>query len=303
MTQRRTSFAARLMGLALVLTAAPVAFAQDVNPGPLLTTFETETRYELARDELVVSPELSVGELEALADHADWRVRHQAEVTLAYRADPELAGRITTLAPVTTRAGTPALSSPLLSEEMALPLMVDRLVHGGESAALRVSLARAVSADEALLGDTLIGLYSQETDAEVRAALIVGARKHPDAAASLSLLTQGLGDPSARVRAEAAAAAGSHPQGAALGDALIAALRGDVDAAVRGAAARSLGWLRLPAASPALTTALSDPSADVRLTALRALERVDAPAARAAAPRLQADPDPGVARAAKALSQ
>jgi HEAT repeat protein len=204
---------------------------------------------------------------------------------------------------VSTRAGTPALSSPLLSEEMALPLMVDRLVHGAEDRALRVSLARAVSADDALLGDTLLGLYSQETDAEVRAALIVGARKHPDAAASLSLLTQGLADPSALVRAEAAAAAGSHPQGASLGDALIAALRGDKDAAVRGAAARSLGWLRLSTASPALTTALSDPSAEVRLTALRALERVDAAAARAAAPRLQADPDPGVARAAKALSQ
>jgi HEAT repeat protein len=166
-----------------------------------------------------------------------------------------------------------------------------------------VSLARAVSADEALSGDTLIGLYAQEADAEVRAALIVGARKHPDAAASLSLLTQGLADSSALVRAESAAAAGSHPQGASLGDALIAALRGDEAAEVRGSAARSLGWLRLPAASPALTTALSDPSADVRLAALRALERVDANAARAAAPRLQADPDPGVARAAKALSQ
>ena len=42
---------------------------------------------------------------------------------------------------------------------------------------------------------------------------------------------------------------------------------------------------------------------DIDMEALRALERVDAPAARAAAPRLQADPDPGVARAAKALSQ
>jgi hypothetical protein len=231
MTQRRNTFAARLLGLALALAAAssPVAFAQDADPGLLLTTFETETRYELARDELVVSPELSLGALEALADHADWRVRHQAEVTLAYRADPELAGRIATLAPVTTRAGTPALSSPLLSEEMALPLMVDRLVHGGEDRALRVSLARAVSADEALSGDTLIGLYAQEADAEVRAALIVGARKHPDAAASLSLLTQGLADSSALVRAESAAAAGSHPQGASLGDALIAALRGDED--------------------------------------------------------------------------
>ena len=304
MTQRRTSFAARLMGLALVLAAVtPAAFAQDADPGPLLTTFETETRYELARDELVVSPELSVGALEALAQHPDWRVRHQAEVTLAFRADPELAGRIATLAPVSTRAGTPALSSPLLSEEMALPLMVDRLVHGGESSDLRVSLARAVSADEALLGDTLLGLYAVEHDAEVRAALIVGARKHPDADASLRLITQGLGDSSALVRAEAAAAAGVHPQGATLGDALIVALRGDVDASVRGASARSLGWLRLGAASPALSAALSDPSADVRLTALRALERVDAAAARAAAPRLLADPDPGVARAAGTISQ
>jgi HEAT repeat protein len=304
MTQRRTSPAARLLGLALAFTAAaPVAFAQDGGPSQLLTTFETETRYELARDELVVNDALSLGALESLAEHPDWRVRHQAEVTLAYRADPELAGRIATLPPVTTRAGTPALSSPLLGEAMALPLMVDRLVHGGESAAMRVSLARAVSADEALSGDTLIGLYAQETDAEVRAAFLVGARRHPDAAASLSLLTQGLADPSALVRAEAAAAVGSHPQGATLGDALIVALRGDKDASVRGAAARSLGWLRLSAASPALTTALSDPSADVRLTALRALERVDAPAARAAAPRLLADPDPKVAQAAKSLSQ
>ncbi|MEY3211840.1 MAG: hypothetical protein RIT28_2321 [Pseudomonadota bacterium] len=301
MTQRRTPLAARLLGLALAVAAAPAAFAQD--PGPLLTTFETETRYELARDELVVNDTLTLGALESLAEHPDWRVRHQAEVTLAYRADPELAGRIATLPPVTTRAGTPALSSPLLSEEMALPLMVDRLVHGGESAALRVSLARAVSADEALLGDTLLGLYAQETDAEVRAALLVGARKHPDAAATLGLLTQGLADPSARVRAEAAAAVGAHPQGATLGDALIVALRADADAEVRGAAARSLGWLRLSAASPALTSALSDPSADVRLTALRALERVDAAAARAAAPRLVADPDPSVARAARAISQ
>jgi hypothetical protein len=95
MTQRRTPPAARLLGLALAFAAAaPAAFAQDATSGQLLTTFETETRYELARDELVVSPELSLGELESLADHADWRVRHQAEVTLAFRADPALAGRI-----------------------------------------------------------------------------------------------------------------------------------------------------------------------------------------------------------------
>lgn len=304
MTHRRISFAARLLGLALTLAAAaPTAFAQDPAARQLLATFETETRYELARDELVVSPELSLGALEALAEHADWRVRHQAEVILAFRADPALAGRIAALAPVSTRAGTPALSSPLLSEALALPILVDRLVHGGEDPALRVSLARAVSADAALSGDTLVGLYAQELDAEVRAALIVGARKHPDAAASLRLITEGLGDAAVRVRAEAAAAAGAHPQGATLAAPLIAALAGDPDAEVRGAAARSLGWLRLGEARSALTAALKDPSADVRLTALRALERVDAAAAQDAALGLTADPDPGVARAARTISQ
>ncbi|MCK6520753.1 hypothetical protein L6R49_04850, partial [Myxococcota bacterium] len=247
MTHRRTSFVARLAGLAFALAAAaPAASAQDA--AALLTTFQTATQYELARDELVVSPTLSLGELEALTAHADWRVRHQAEVILAFRADPELAGRVAALPPVTTRAGTPALSSPLLSEDLALPILVDRLLHGGESKAMRVSLARAVSADEALSGDTLRGLYAAEAEAEVRAAMLVGARKHPDAAATFELLRQGLSDPSALVRAEAAAAAGVHPQGAQLGDALISALRGDADAGVRGAAARSLGWLRLSAA-------------------------------------------------------
>ena len=72
---------------------------------------------------------------------------------------------------------------------------------------------------------------------------------------------------------------------------------------VRGAAARSLGWLRLGEARSALTAALKDPSADVRLTALRALERVDAAAAQDAALGLTADPDPGVARAARTISQ
>lgn len=302
----------RALGVALLLAVLPMGLGAPAwaggDPVERLRSVQVtraaadyaEDRAELVGDLAMLSPT----ELERLAAHPDWRVRHQAQVVSLWRTDRELARQMEALPPRSTRGGLLVFADPAMDRPGATTLLADRLAHGGESTEVRVALAQAVARDPGSDLGVVMGLFSAEPEGQVRAALISGLRRHPDQAAAVAGLRQGMADPSAAVRAEAAGSAGYREGGEALGPDLIRLLT-DPEAEVRGLAARSLGWLHVDAAFEPLLGLLDDPSGEVRLQALRALERVDAARARTSAEvrGLAGDSDARVARAAQELTR
>jgi HEAT repeat protein len=74
---------------------------------------------------------------------------------------------------------------------------------------------------------------------------------------------------------------------------------------VRRSVVRSLGWLEVKAAYPAIRGLLADSDAGVRQTSLRALEHIDPDQTRTLPElgQLTSDPDPAVARKAAAIQR
>lgn len=235
-------------------------------------------------------------ELELLAADLDWTVRLDASLEQALREDADLTVRRLAIAPRATRAGFLRFPTEIMNVPEAAPVLLHRL-RAEPSAAVRGALADSLARQSGPWSDAVLDLIDVEPEPAVRAILVHSLRFIPPAQAR-ALLAVGLADGDPTVRAESASLVARRPDGADLAPALIPTLA-DTDAAVRGAAARSLGALQIDA-SPSLIPLLADASPEVRLHALRALERID-PVALQALPQvrvLAADGDARVARKA-----
>ena len=140
-------------------------------------------------------------------------------------------------------------------------------------------------------------------DGEARRALVSSLRRVPPAELH-PILTAAFASADPTLRAAASLVSGRRADGQTFAAELLSAAADPVPA-VRVAAARGLGALRLPAGFVALQPNLSHETALVRLSALRALARIDPDRAAVLPelPRLQLDPDPTVAGAATKVAR
>ncbi|MCA9692814.1 MAG: HEAT repeat domain-containing protein [Myxococcales bacterium] len=217
-------------------------------------------------------------------------------------SDAALASAVRALVPQRTRAGQLRLSSPLVNDPRALPILLERLRGEQDlSVETRAALVEALPRTGADFGAAAVGLLQTEEAPAVRAVLAAGLRRatpeHARAGAALALA-----DADPEVREAGARVVGYLDGGEALADALVAALDDDVEG-VRVAAIRSLGALKVTPAFPRLAALLDDGTPSVRLHALRALHRIDAAKAQAlpGVKALARDGDPKVAAAARKL--
>jgi quinoprotein glucose dehydrogenase len=206
-------------------------------------------------------------ELAALLAHADWRVRLEAQYTLAERGTASIAILATQVGPVSDQP------------------------RPGNFASLHAvwALGQIARKDSAAL--TALRPFLQHSDAEVRAQTLktLGDLRDP---ASASAFVTALGDASARVKFFAAEALGKLKHAAAA-PALIEAIRAnsDSDLYLRHALVLGLVGCAAPEQLAALT---SDDSAAVRLAAVLALRRERNPLISA----FLADKDAGIVREA-----
>jgi HEAT repeat protein len=174
--------------------------------------------------------------------------------------------------PRLTRAGMLLFQDPTLEDPGAMPLMLDRLLNGGEAQPVRMALAsvvvRLIEADSIWIATTA-ELIASEADVAVRGELVSALKGAPAELATQSLSTA-LSDASEDIRVRAAFASGWNPS-ADVNVSLVAALN-DAEPAVRGAAAKALGWRKAAESAPRLRAlAQQDGSAEVRAEAARAL--------------------------------
>jgi quinoprotein glucose dehydrogenase len=216
-------------------------------------------------------------ELAKLLGHADWRVRLEAQFTLAERGNAS----IPVLAKVATQVGqVSGLTHPALARRHAVWGLGQ--LAGKHAAAL--APLRTLARDQ---------------DAEVRAQAIKVLGDHRIASADVDLLVAALQDESNRVKFFSAQGLGkmriaaSHPAAKPVAPALLAALRAnnDEDAYLRHAIVFGLTGLK---DIPALTAAITDDSKAVRLGVLLALRRLKSPEVA----RFLADADPAIVREA-----
>jgi len=232
----------------------------------------------------------------------DWRERVQQDIDALQASDPQRLAQLESIQPARTRAGLPRFSTSAIHDPFAASVFLSRLERGTEPAGTRAALAEALPRTGGIYADALADLMGGETDGNVRTALVATGRQAP-ADLAVALLSTGLSDPDPRVRAESARAAAHRKDGGQLTAPLVALLW-DSDAEPRAAAARSLGVLNIATVATELTRLLEDPNADVRLEALRALGQID-PSLVAALPqvaRMASDPDPRIARLARAAA-
>jgi HEAT repeat protein len=208
-------------------------------------------------------------------------------------------GHLSGIQPRKTRSGQLRFTSSDLRGPAAAEVLLEKAQDASLSDEARAAAVEAITRTGANRFEDLIGMLESEASQEVRVSLVAALQRAPKSGA-LAGLRLGLADREARVRAEAARVAGRHPQGAALSAELIAATA-DSNPQSRAAAARSLGILGISEASGALSSALSDVDADVRLESLRALERLGK-TSDIGLTRLAEDSDPRVARVAQRLS-
>lgn len=236
----------------------------------------------------------------AWADGPDWEQRLSESLATGWAEQAETWTRLEAQQPRETRAGHLRFMGPDFNSPDAMPLVLNRLAHGGESEEVRAALADVVGRFSPGWGDALIELLSEEPASSVRAVLVYGLRQvEPEFASpgfALALL-----DSSPEVRAEAARLVARRADGLVVAPSLMERL-GDEDPSVRAAAASSLGVLGSVDAVPAVLPLLEDGSADVRLQALRALGRIDASVLSAVALHaLSVDDDRRISRAAAKL--
>jgi hypothetical protein len=267
----------------------------------LVDLHEATGSYLLQRDALLVEYSFADGELTALSEHDDWRVRQGAELLGVLRSHPALHEEIRTAAPAFDRAGRPRFDLPVMRDPDARPAVVERFLHAGESAPVRAALALSLIG---LRGDwdTLQHhLLAEEEEAEVR-LILVNSMRRAGLSAARAGFAMGLTDIDAQVRAEACRSVGWRTDGELWAKQLLAALD-DEDSEVQAMAARALGWRQVYSAFPLLLPGLDHPSAEVRLHSLRALSRLDEESTRVlpALQELQRDADRRVSRLAQRL--
>jgi len=299
---RLLSVSALLLLAGVLLAPLPAAAADSTLALRVLDLHAAGQSYSLQRDAFTAEPSLLDAELAALAEHSDWRVRHQGEVLLGWRHNSALFAEVAEVSPSFDRRGQPLFNHDVFLDEDARPAVLERLLHGGEEAPVRAALATALIGLRSDWGDVSSALLHDEVMPRVREALVWSMRR-AGAKAAVAGIALGLADEDSGVRAAACRSVGWRSDGADYAAALLGALA-DEHSEVRAMAARSLGWRHVAEAWQPLLPLLDDPSADVRLHSLRALSRVDAAAAArlGSLPSLQRDPDPRVARVAKRLA-
>jgi HEAT repeat protein len=208
------------------------------------------------------------------------------------------------LQPQKTRAGWLRITDPIINTPEAAPILIERLLAGGDSPAVRAALAEAIGRTKADYAQPVSDLITSETDPRVREMLVGTLGHQAQSAAAHPGLNVALHDTDPTVRAAAARTIAARDDGAAFADPLIALVQ-DQDAKVRAAAARSLGVLQIDAAKTSLTALLSDADPEVRLQGLRAIDRIDPSFAASLAPlaTLERDTDQRVQRLATTIRQ
>jgi HEAT repeat protein len=207
---------------------------------------------------------------------------------------PELARQVDAMKPVLNRAGRMFFPGQQWAEPTAQLLIQDRLLTAKDDASFRVALAYALNEDHRLPWSEI-----EVQEEAVRVALIGNYKKDGSAVLRLALT-----DESSLVRGEAARLCGYQQDSAGLGGALLPLLADD-SAGIRRSAVRSLGWLDVKDAYPAIRALLVDADAQVRKASLRALDTID-PVQTRGLPELEQlkkDVDSAVARKATALQR
>lgn len=230
-----------------------------------------------------------------------WQAWVDAEVSRVQTEAPEWFDHVMTVAPKRTRSGFLRLVGPELEDPSAAPVLLHRYLTGGESPEVQAAVVAALVRTDGSYAKVLVDLLPNEPDALVRIGMVSSLRRvpGPDALAAIELA---LADVDPQVRVTAANVAGRHHEGASLAAPLIDAL--DDVPEVQLAASRSLGYLRVPTASPALTGLLTSSDPDLRLASLQAIDRIDPGYAEGLTQLavLVADADPKVARAAQKIA-
>tara|TARA_R110002096_G_scaffold436021_1_gene665159 strand:- start:7447 stop:8280 length:834 start_codon:yes stop_codon:yes gene_type:complete len=204
----------------------------------------------------------------------------EAEEASAALAPADLAELVRTTLPKTARNGSLRFSDENLVTPAAAPLLLARLQSAGETEAVRHALIVALPQTQGDYAAQAVTLLKSERSEVLRAALVDSMRLAKDSTAALEGLALGMSDSATAVKIRAAFAIGRRADGAALSDALVAALA-DTDAELQATAARALGNVGDAKAFDSLAQLTQSGEADVRLEALRALARVDADRAAA----------------------
>ena len=239
--------------------------------------------------------------LQALAASEDWRVRMNAGVVLALRADADTARAVLEEAPEPTRAGLPRFVGAHYRTPQAAPVLLHRY-FGEADEGTRYAIAEMLPRTQGDWSAAVAASWQAEQSGFVRSVLVEAIR-HGELDHALEVLPEAARDSDWEVRAAAMRGVGWLDEGARLSEVLVEGLS-DEHSEVRRFAARSLGWKGVESAWEPLRAALSDDDPLVRLRALRALERIDAARAAKLAElaTLQADPDAKVARAARQVA-
>lgn len=230
-----------------------------------------------------------------------WKEWIVAEDQRIAAARPDFHATIMGLQGKPTRAGFSRLVDPALHDADAAPLLLVRLLEGGEETDTRAALAEALPRTQGSFSAAAAAMIADEADPKVQVVL-VETMKRAEAPHAIAGLRAGLADADLEVRVAAARTAGTRAEGGELASELLAALDGD-SVELRAAAARSLGLLGVDEAKAPLTAMLGDGGGELRLHALRALHRLD-PAYAAGLPvvaTLRDDPDPRVAKLAATI--
>ncbi len=230
-----------------------------------------------------------------------WQPWLDAELARISSEAPEWLAQVMTAEPKLARTGFWRLVGPALEDPNAAPVLLHRYLIADEAPQVRAAVIAALVRTDGDYAGILAELFASEADALVRVAMVSSLRRAPEPDA-LAVIELGFADADPQVRVAAAVVAGRHPQGAALEAPLIAALEDLPE--VRLVAARSLGYLRVEAATPALTEQLASPDPALRLASLQAIDRIDPAAAEGLAllSALVDDDDPKVARAAQRIA-
>lgn len=254
-----------------------------------------ETQQLIGSDWTKRSPE----ELAKLLGHADWRVRLEAQYTLAERGDagiPFLARVATTSAPAAGELGNPA-NLPAFARRHAIWGLGQVAQRSGNALTLSSILARPAGQLGLKDSPALAPLRTllRDADSEVRAQAIKVLGEHGQTDQADAFIAA-LKDPSNRVKFQAAIGLGKlaavQP---ALASRTVPALfetlraNNNVDLYLRHAGVMGLTGTRNVAL---LAAAAADNSPAVRIGALLALRRLESPEVA----RFLRDPDPAVVR-------
>jgi hypothetical protein len=281
------------IGIAVGLLFSAVSWAGAAEFADLQTR---DADYAQARDVLVADQTITAESLDALSAHEDWRVRLSAASVVGWREHPQRYREASTLAPIRTRAGFfryPA--SDMLHDVAYLAAFSERLLHTEEDPGVRGALAELIGRSTGDWSAVVHEAFLQETDPHAKIMMLATVR-HGDRALAERAFQLASTDRDSAVRQEVAIQC-SWMQGSDAAVELLATLLGDMDAGVRGHAARSVGVLKLSGFGERLGALTTDSDAEVRLQALRAMDRAGLELRHFAKARLQ-DDDAKVRRAA-----